>query len=168
MVLVTLPEWFVADGQVSAPAVGDVMAHVGVRAACFDVRSTDEARAEPCLLPKEGGQRENAHRLPGVVAGTPREVVVDAPGGGRKTVAVEFPFDLGGFRVLVTAPTSAQDVRPGDRLAVSCTLCVIAEYEWEAFNLPDVRRDWRVISVVSACQPADSDYLLDLLPFDTA
>ncbi len=34
-----------------------------------------------------------------------------------------------------------------DRVCAACALAVILEYEWLAFGLPNVRRDWRVNAV---------------------
>lgn len=66
------------------------------------------------------------------------------------------------FHLLCEAPVWADGVKQGDRLVAECTLSILAQYEWDAFELPEVRQDWRVAAV----QPA-ADYgthWLDLLP----
>ena len=38
----------------------------------------------------------------------------------------------------------AAEVVAGSRVTAQCTLSVVADYEWDAFGLPDVRTDWYV------------------------
>jgi hypothetical protein len=35
-------------------------------------------------------------------------------------------------------------VAAGSRVTAQCTLSVVADYEWDAFGLPDLRTDWYV------------------------
>ena len=35
-------------------------------------------------------------------------------------------------------------VAAGSRVTAQCTLSVVADYEWDAFGLPDLRGDWYV------------------------
>jgi len=79
-------------------------------------------------------------------------------------VAVEFEFELGTCRLLASAPPPAVEVRPGRRVLVECELFVIADYEWEAFGLPDVRRTWRVLEVQPLPSRVGRKFMFDLNP----
>lgn len=100
------------------------------------------------------------------MAGVSRDALVDVGGGRSRLFAVEFPLDVEGYRLLVSADPSLPAVRPGNRVYVRCTLMVIADYQWESFDLPDVRRDWRVSAVLPRSAPAGGvdGYPLDLVP----
>lgn len=151
---VVLPEWIVADGEL-APVTGAVLAGVGLRARCSDVRVSTRTEGAVQAL---AAVAPHSYELHGV-ADAARDVHADAGAGRERRVAAEFVLDVGAFRVLAstTLPTTA--VVAGARLVVQCTLTVVGGYEWDGFGLPDVRQDWTVRDVRTR---ADGDLVLDL------
>lgn len=55
---------------------------------------------------------------------------------------------------------------PGSTLTVRCTLELVADHEYDAFDLPHVRTDWHVAGIERPPQPdgTEPDYLVDLAP----
>lgn len=63
--------------------------------------------------------------------------------------------------MLASTTMPEQAVVAGSPVVITCTLSVVADYEWDAFGLPDVRGDWLVDQVQA---DAGANYLLDLKP----
>ena len=67
---------------------------------------------------------------------------------GSRHSGVEFVLTVGPDRFRVRSEGRASDVVPGSRLTATGSLALIGEYEWKDFELPDIRADWLVTSVV--------------------
>ena len=64
------------------------------------------------------------------------------PNGGP--AAAEFMITAGDQAFLAWTGGPAAEVPAGSRVTAKCTLSVVADYEWDAFGLPDLRSDWYV------------------------
>jgi hypothetical protein len=56
----------------------------------------------------------------------------------------EFVITTGDQAFLARTAGPASEVAAGSRVTAQCTLSVVADYEWDAFDLPDLRTDWHV------------------------
>lgn len=151
------------DGQVPQPVAGSVLAAVGVRAYCWAVRQHDAAQPVRALTQAESG-RAHAYEVFGT-AGPARDFSADSDSWPRHAGA-EFVLHAGRLRFLASIEGRASEIAPGAVLAVMCTLDLVAGYERDAFELPDVRTDWHVVSVerLPASDGLERDDLLDLRP----
>ena len=62
----------------------------------------------------------------------------------RGHVGAEFVITAGDQAFLALTAGPASEVAVGSRVTAQCTLSVVADYEWDAFGLPDLRTDWYV------------------------
>ena len=56
-------------------------------------------------------------------------------------------IDAGPFHVLTQRPGAGEPGAVGSTAELTGVLVSVREYEFEAFDLPDVRQRWRVLSV---------------------
>jgi hypothetical protein len=84
-------------------------------------------------------------------------------GGGPRHAGTDVLLAVGGERVLAQIPGSASALELGDRVTVRGEVSVVADYEWDAFELPDTRRQWSVEDVRNLDA---GEYLLLLRPSD--
>jgi len=62
----------------------------------------------------------------------------------RGPAYAEFVITAGDQAFLARTAGPAAEVAAGSRVTAQCTLSVVADYEWDAFGLPDLRTDWYV------------------------
>jgi hypothetical protein len=137
---VYLETWIVKDGAPEL-ARGEHLRGVGLRADCCSLgpaRAAADGVAE--LVGLGGAQGPGSHRyeLTGV-AGHAEDVWSE-----RGPVGAEFVITAGDQAFLARTPGPASEVAVGSRVTAQCTLSVVADYEWDAFGLPDLRTDWYV------------------------
>jgi hypothetical protein len=118
---------------------------VGLRAECISVgpaRTAVDGIAE--LADPGGGQGPGTHRyeLTGV-AGPARDVYA-GEGPTQRHIGSEFVITVDDQAFIVRTAGPASGIAAGSRLTARCTLSVVADYEWDAFGLPDLRSDWYV------------------------
>jgi hypothetical protein len=137
---VYMETWIVKDGAPEL-ARGAHLLGVGVRADCYSVgpaRTAADGIAE--LTDPSGEQGSGSHRyeLTGVAGHA--EVVRSE----RGPVGAEFVITAGDQAFVARTAGPASEVAVGSRVTAQCTLSVVADYEWDAFGLPDLRTDWYV------------------------
>ena len=136
---VYMATWIVQDG---APELGrgSYLAGVGLRADCLSVgppRTPVDGVAE--LADRAGG---HLHELTGL-AGAARDVY-SGEGPAHRQAGSEFVITTGDQTFIARTAGRASVVAAGSRLTAQCMLSVVADYEWDAFGLPDLRSDWYV------------------------
>jgi hypothetical protein len=96
------------------------------------------------LADRGGGQRPGGHlhELTGW-AGAARDVY-SGDGPAQRQAGSEFVITAGDQAFIARAAGRASVVAAGSRVTAQCMLSVVADYEWDAFGLPDLRSDWRV------------------------
>jgi hypothetical protein len=142
---VYMATWIVQDG---APELGrgSYLPGVGLRAGCLSVgppRALADGIAE--LVDRGGGQRPGGHvyELTGL-AGAARDVYA-GDGPAERQAGSEFVITAGDQAFTARATGPASEVPAGSRVTAQCMLSVVADYEWDAFGLPDLRSDWHVL-----------------------
>jgi hypothetical protein len=137
---VYMETWIVQDGAPEL-ARGEPLRGVGLRAEC---RSLGPARAAADgiteLVDPDGPQGPGSHRyeLTGV-AGHAEDVSSE-----RGPVGAEFVITAGDQAFVARTAGLAAEVAVSSRVTAQCTFSVVADYEWDAFGLPDLRTDWYV------------------------
>ena len=137
---VYMETWIVKDGAPEL-ARGEPLRGVGLRAEC---RSLGPARTAVDgiteLVDPGGPQGPGSHRyeLTGV-AGHAQDVRSE-----RGPAGAEFVITAGDQAFLARTAGPASEVAVGSRVTAQCTLSVVADYEWDAFGMPDLRTDWYV------------------------
>lgn len=164
-VFVTLHDWMVGDGQVPRPVVGAKLRGVGLRAEAYSLDMQDHPPGMSKLDSAQAGGRPHAYRLAGR-AGAPHDVLVSFDERPER-LAVEFRLDVGDFAVLAWVQPPRDDIVAGDAVCLHAVLHVVADYEFDAFQLPDVRRDWVVKQVLEGGPPDYRHHHLDLEPVHT-
>ncbi len=135
-----LETWIVKDGAPEL-ALGDHLRGVGLRADCCSLgpaRAAADGVVE--LVDLGGAQGPGSHRyeLTGV-AGHAEDVRSE-----RGPVGAEFVITAGDQAFFARTRGPASEVAVGSRVTAQGTLSVVADYEWDAFGLPDLRTDWYV------------------------
>jgi hypothetical protein len=89
-------------------------------------------------------QEPASHRYELTGMAGPAADVHAGDGPGQRHIGSEFVITAGdqAFVALTAGPASM--VAVGSRVTAQCTLSVVADYEWDAFGLPDLRSDWYV------------------------
>jgi hypothetical protein len=131
------PGW-VQDGAVPELGRGSVLSDTGLRASC---RSLAAARTGDDGLTMLSGPKAPDgcwYELTGL-AGPARDVWSEAAHLGA-----EFLIAAGDRGFVAHAGVPAGEVTAGLRVTAACTLSVIADYEWDAFDLPGWRTSWSV------------------------
>ena len=137
---VYMETWIVKDGAPEL-ARGEQLRGVGLRADCHSLgpaRAAADGIAElagPAGPPGPGSHR---YELTGV-AGPAEDVRTE-----RGPAGAEFVITAGDQAFLARTAGPAAEVAAGSRVTAQCTLSVVADYEWDAFGLPDLRTDWYV------------------------
>jgi hypothetical protein len=128
-----LASWLVKTGEVPQLEIGDTFPEVAVRASCWSVtRSSGPDGVMQLPGPDPAGDASLHYALTGVVE------------WGRKPDALLLRV---GQLTFLAEPREGLDFSVpavGERITVLATLEVLQAYETEAFELPDIRRDWRV------------------------
>jgi hypothetical protein len=132
--------WIVKGG---APELGrgDHLLGVGLRADCHTLGPAQTVADGIAELVDPGGPHgPGSHRyeLTGV-AGPAEDVWSE-----RRRLGAEFVITADDQTFLARTAGPASGVAVGSRVTAQCTLSVVADYEWEAFGLPDLRTDWYV------------------------
>jgi len=127
-------------------APGMRLRSVGLRADCASGRPADDRPDGVLALPPSRGLPTFSYELTGVI-GRPTDVRASGVGGAQYQVGAEFQLTAGDQAFVVLVPGTARDYGAGDQLTVRGTVWVIPAHEWDAFELPDLRRDWRVNGV---------------------
>jgi hypothetical protein len=128
-----LDVWLVQTGEIPQLALGDTLGSLAVRAVWSTITATDEDEgvgdAPTSARGDEGSPR---HRLVGTVTWR-RE---------PRLLAVR----IGSFEVLAEPRSTVAAPLPevGERVALEASAYAVPDYEIEADDLPDVRRDWSV------------------------
>ena len=141
---VYMETWIIKDGAAEL-ARGSHLRGVGLRASCLSVapaRTVVDGIAE--LADPRAGQEPASHRYELTGMAGPAADVYAGDGPGQRHVGSEFVITAGdqAFVALTAGPASM--VAVGSRVTAQCTLSVVADYEWDAFGLPDLRSDWYV------------------------
>ena len=136
---VYMETWIIQDG---APELGrgSYLPGVGLRADCLSVgppRTPVDGIAE--LADRAGG---HLHELTGL-AGAARDVY-SGDGPVHRHAGSEFVITTGDQAFIARTAGRASVVAAGSRLTAQCMLSVVADYEWDAFGLPDLHSDWYV------------------------
>jgi hypothetical protein len=142
-----LASWLVKSGEVPQMEVGDTFPGVAVRAACWSVVDAAAPDAmELAARPDPSGQPSLHYAITGKVAWCREPASMLLRAGDLAFVAE--PREPAGVPDDELAPERrAPGFRlpaVGDRVTVLATLEVMGAYETEAFDYPDVRRDWLV------------------------
>lgn len=143
---VYLAAWMVQDGAVPELARGSYLRGVGLRADCRSLgpaRTAADGIAE-LADPGLGGQGPGGCRyeLTGVAGHAEDVYAGSAP--VCQHIGSEFVITAGDQAFAARAAGPASGVAAGSRVTALCTLSVVADYEWDAFGLPDLRTDWQV------------------------
>lgn len=122
-VQVWISGWIIESGELAEPVVGSILHDLGVR-----------------IDPHCSGSRQALTRVTGVVRWTRFDPQIHL---------TETLLELDGYAILTQSPGTARTPLPaiGSRVEGSGYLSGIAPYEYEDFELPDVRMDWRVLAV---------------------
>jgi hypothetical protein len=150
-----LDVWLVQTGEIPQLAVGDTLEALAVRAMWSTIDPTEM---------DEGVSETSASALPGEDA--PRHLLVGTVTWRRppRVLAVR----VGSFEVLAEPCVGGAEARlpeVGQRVAMDVSAYAVPDYEIEADDLPDVRRDWSVRGlrvehrelVSSAAHPGSSE-----------
>lgn len=147
--------------ELDNPAAGDVLAREGIR--IFGSVETPPNPVEG-ILPGEvdlGGAGPTATY---VVAGSvvsARDYQVDF-GSGPRHAGVHVVLSVTGDLIQAQVPAAAaRDLQRDAPLTVRGEISLVADYEWDAFELVDTRRSWSVEEVQHL---GSGDYLLLLRP----
>jgi hypothetical protein len=143
-VWVYMATWIVKDG---APELGrgSILPGVGLRASCLSAGPA-RARADGISELVNGGSVRpggHAYELTGL-AGAARDVFA-GDGPAERHAGSEFVITAGDRGYIAQAAEPASGIPAGSRITAQCMLSVVADYEWDAFGLPDLRSDWRVL-----------------------
>lgn len=145
----TLETWLLGDGEVAELAVGEVLRHKGLRLSCQALGPSAET---DCRASATGAAAEGdvTYTLRGPVVATWRQgAVIDI---GRCLILLE-PDDV---RTIQAADGEQAMERFSDDFKTPAVgamgeavgrLEVVPDYEWDAFHLLDLRRDWQVGAV---------------------
>ena len=140
---VYMETWIIQDG---APELGrgSCLPGGGLRADCLSVgppRTLADGIAE---LADHGGlwPGGHLHELTGL-AGAARDVY-SGEGPVHGHAGSEFVITAGDLAFIARTAGRASVVAAGSRVTAQCVLSVVADYEWDAFGLPDLRSDWYV------------------------
>jgi hypothetical protein len=137
---VYMETWIVKDGAPEL-ARGAHLRGVGLRAECRSLGPARTVADGVAELVDPGGQQgpsSHSYQLTGV-AGHAEDVWSE-----RGPVGAEFVIVAGDQAFLARTAGPASEVAVGSRVTAMCTLSVVADYEWDAFGLPDLRSDWYV------------------------
>ena len=143
-----LASWLVQSGEVPQLEVGDTFRQVALRAACWSVTNASGPEGVGELSgPDPSGDRSFHYAITGVAEWSrePSSVLLRA---GRLAFLAE-PREVHAMpdAVHLSAERHTAGFRVpavGERVSVVAGLQVMAAYEIEAFDFPDVRCDWRV------------------------
>jgi hypothetical protein len=138
---VYLETWIVKDGALPELARGSQLRGVGLRADCLSLgpaRTAADGIAELVDLGGEPASGRYRYELTGV-AGQAEYVCSD-----RGHIGSEFVITTGEQAFVAVTAGPAAEVAAGSRVTAQCTFSVVADYEWDAFGLPDLRTDWHV------------------------
>ena len=137
---VYMETWIVKDGAPEL-ARGAHLRGVGLRAECRSLGPARTAADGVAELVDPGGQQgpsSHSYELTGV-AGHAEDVWSE-----RGPMGAEFVITAGDQAFLARTAGPASEVAVGARVTAMCMLSVVADYEWDAFGLPDLRTDWYV------------------------
>lgn len=137
---VYMATWIVQDGAPEL-ALGEPLRGVGLRAECRRLgpaRRGADGTAEVVDPGGPPGPGSHRYELTGV-AGPAEDVRTE-----RGAVGAEFVITAGDQVFLARTAGPASEVAVGSRVTAQCTFSVVADYEWDAFGLPDLRTDWYV------------------------
>jgi hypothetical protein len=143
---VAIRDWMLADQEPPLPSIGSVLRSAGVRVS-GTVTVAEPDAPDSIATTLDSSPQFVEYALTGVT-GLARDVDIDA-GGPRRRSGAEFVLTVSGFRFQVRFDGSARDVLAASRVVVRGQLSLVADYEWEAFQLADSRADWRVRDVVA-------------------
>ncbi len=134
----------VVSDEATVPVVGTVQ-RLGLVALSDEVGTRHSGSEAIVALPSQsrGSDAAPRYRISATVLGA-----VDVLGQSHVVNEVcELHASVMGQRMLIRLRGRAESWAAGDRVVVEGDLSVVAAYEYESFDLPDVRGDWRVLSV---------------------
>jgi hypothetical protein len=141
---VYMETWIVKDGAPEL-ARGSHLRGVGLRADCLSVgpaQTAVDGIAE--LVDPAGGQGPGTHRYELTGVAGPAQDVYAGDGPAQRHIGSEFVITADDQAFIGRTAGPASGVAAGSRVTAQCTLGVVADYEWDAFDLPDLRSDWYV------------------------
>lgn len=140
---VYMETWIVQDG---APELGrgSCLPGVGLRADCLSVGPPGTLADGIAELADHGDlwPGGHLHELTGL-AGAAGDVY-SGDGPVHWHAGSEFVITTGDLAFIARAAGRVSVVAAGSRVTAQCMLSVVADYEWDAFGLPDLRSDWYV------------------------
>ena len=157
VVWVRVADWMIADGEVPVPRPGDVLRGLGVRWQGEVSSAAPEVSDGIEQLTLGSSASDVTHRVTGW-ASDARDFHVDMDPGVRDH-GTDFVLAVGTVRFQVQCAGCAADVLEGTRVSVTGRASVIGSYEWDGFDLADVRRDWHVDGV----RPPDDEGVMVIL-----
>ena len=145
-VWVRIHDWMLADGEPPRPSSGSVLRQMGVR-----VRGALDAVdsvGEDAIVPTQGQQGVDSppsvYTLTGL-ASRARDVRTTAGEyEAGQCACAEFLLTVGPLCVAVRLDGSVAALTGHSRVQVTGSLELIAEHEYDAFELADTRADWLV------------------------
>jgi hypothetical protein len=146
-----LPLWLVQDGQVDELAPGSHLSGTAITASCVHAVATGLDRPAGVVRSasphgSSGLVRSYLYDVTGVATGV-RDMEAAAQGDGAERVGSEFLLSVGSMELIARTWDFFFEPTEGSPVTVVCSLEVMADYELDAFQLPDVRGDWLVTAV---------------------
>src|SRR6266566_1225020 len=140
---VYMETWIIKDGAADL-ARGSHLRGVGLRADCLSVGPARTVDGIAELADPRARQEPASHRYELTGMAGPAADVHAGDGPGQRHIGSEFVITAGDQAFVALTAGPASKVAVGSRVTAQCTLSVVADYEWEAFGLPDLRTDWYV------------------------
>jgi hypothetical protein len=159
--LVRVPDWVLVESGRHRPEAGSHLRSVAVRlqGQIAAVRGETPDGITEVALVGSVANRRTIYALTGTVS-DPRDVWTKTKRWGRSEHSgAELVLTIGTDRFQVQFDGSASDVGPGSRATATGELVLVADYEWESFDLTDIRTDWYVTRVINL---PDGDIQVDL------
>lgn len=140
-----LPLWLGQDGEVDELSPGSLLRGTALPASCRTVVTAESSPSSDMVQvePEVDGFLYDVTGLDGEV----RDVLTDRGDGESVRIGSEFLLTSGAMRFIARTADFPVDEVSGSTVTVRCSLHVMADYEADAFDLPDVREDWIVEAV---------------------
>jgi hypothetical protein len=144
-------DWMIVNSELAIPRSGATLHSVGIRLRGA-ISPADSAVSDGVVaLPDSAnlGSDRTAYVLTGI-ASDARDVWTNTTRWrrGRRHAGAELVLTVGPDRFHISFEGHASDVVPGSRLTATGDLALVADDEWDAFELADTRADWLVRKVV--------------------
>jgi hypothetical protein len=148
--------------ELTNPAPGDVLSSRGIRISGTVVQSpAAHEGTSPQAMNTDGEPELSQYVVTGVVMSATDYSFDIGRAEGLQHGGTNIVLSVTGELVHAQIPGPAADIGTGSMLTLSGEVSLIADYEWDAFELVDTRRSWSIEDVrYLGC----GDYLLLLCP----